>query len=72
MKSQLYFDINQLPTVLTLREAALYMRCDVGLLKRLSAANQFPAYKYTADGWWYVDRDDMLAWIESRKGGKTA
>lgn len=67
MKPKLYFDVNQLPTILTIAEAALYLRCDVNVLKVLAREGSFPAYKLTADGRWYIQREDLLGFVEKRK-----
>lgn len=62
-----YFDVNQLPCVLEIREAGLYLACDTGTLTSLARKGLFPAYKFHENGKWMVDRDDMLAWQSERK-----
>lgn len=69
MKKQttLYFDINQLPTILTLREASIYLRCSEDVLKKQAQKGNFPAYKLTDDGRWYIERGDLLGYVASCK-----
>lgn len=62
-----YFDVNQLPCVLEIREAGLYLAHDTGTLVNLARKGLFPAYKLHANGKWLVDRDDMLKWQTKQK-----
>lgn len=71
-KSTLYFDINQLPTILTLREASIYLRCSEDMLKKQAQRGVFPAYKLTEDGRWYIERNDLLGYVDSCKQRRCA
>lgn len=66
-KTTLYFNINQLPAILTMKEAAIYLRCSEAFLKKQAAAGNFPAYKMSSDGRWYIEREDLLGYVQARK-----
>lgn len=61
-RASLYFDLNQLPTVLTLEEAAIYLRVSVDCLKKKAQRGEFPAYKLGRTSAWRVDREDLLGY----------
>ena len=61
-RAALYFDVNELPTVLTLEEAAIYLRVSVDCLKKKAQRGEFPAYKLGRTSGWRVDRDDLFAY----------
>ena len=66
-KSKPIFNVNQLPAVLTLTEAGLYLRQDSQTLAKLAAAGRFPAYKLDGGTRWIVDRDDLLVYVQQCK-----
>ncbi len=64
-------DLSQLPPILTAAEAAAVLRVAERVVKNWCRAGKMPgAFKVGALKEWRINRDDLLAYMHSKEGGK--